>query len=246
MVVIPVPPPSAISVGSEGKGARLPISSSASSRAGRGGRRDRGGEAAGGFDEVFHERRDQRGGVVRPGTGREQVEGAALGGSFGVEVLVRAGLTASSTRGSARAARDRETPCQMESRVLGSESIIACNESAHPVAAFGFAVRIATASAAAEGRVSTGTTRLVAVIEGGGVQECLECGAGLAFPEAAASTPPADSRCRRRGRWRGSSPSAGPHTADGRPAQPGGHAFGEVLRVEHRDRPTFREHGGSR
>jgi len=39
----------------------------------------------------------------------------------------------------------------MESRVLGSESIIACNESAHPVAAFGFAVRIATASDAAAG-----------------------------------------------------------------------------------------------
>jgi hypothetical protein len=31
MVVIPVPPPSAISVGSDGRGARLPISSSASS-----------------------------------------------------------------------------------------------------------------------------------------------------------------------------------------------------------------------
>jgi hypothetical protein len=34
MVVIPVPPPSAMSVGSEGKGARLPTSSSASSSGG--------------------------------------------------------------------------------------------------------------------------------------------------------------------------------------------------------------------
>src|SRR5699024_7609038 len=43
------------------------------------------------------------------------------------------------------------TPCQMESRVLGSASIIAPSESAHPAAASGWLVRIATASAAAAG-----------------------------------------------------------------------------------------------
>src|SRR5690606_19117416 len=61
------------------------------------------------------------------------------------------GETASSTRGSASALSDSDTPCQIESRVLGSESIIASKDSAQPPAASGLFVKIATASAAAVG-----------------------------------------------------------------------------------------------
>jgi hypothetical protein len=53
--------------------------------------------------------------------------------------------------GSANDPSARETPCQMESRVRGSESIIASSDSAHPVAAWVEPVRIATASAAVVG-----------------------------------------------------------------------------------------------
>ncbi len=69
----------------------------------------------------------------------------------GSKCSLGSGVTASSTLGSARAARARETPCQMLSRVLGSASIIAPSESPHPMAAFGCEFRIATASAAALG-----------------------------------------------------------------------------------------------
>src|SRR3546814_10902972 len=61
------------------------------------------------------------------------------------------GLTASSTLGSASADNASETPCQILSRVRGSASSVASSESAHPVAASDEPVRMATASAAADG-----------------------------------------------------------------------------------------------
>ena len=89
IVVMPVPPPSAMSTGSEGSGARLPISSRASrsgrveSRAGR-----CGGKAAGGLGEVFDEGGDQGPGGAGAGAGGEQVERAVVGEELlGVELL---------------------------------------------------------------------------------------------------------------------------------------------------------------
>jgi hypothetical protein len=155
------------------------------------------------------------------------------------------GVTASSTRGSARAARARETPCQMLSRVLGSASIIAPRESSHPIAAFGwFELRIATASDAALGsrvhRNSSAGGGRRARRRGAG----LERGAGLAFPEPAGLDPAG-------GQAGGGGEAVGADhrgqrvlaAAHGRPAQPGGDAFGEVLRVEHRDRPALAASG---
>ena len=86
------------------------------------------------------------------GTGGEQVEGALIGEEgLGIEVLVRAWGDGIEHAGSASAARARETPCQMLSRVLGSASIIAASESSQPIAAFGWELRMATASDAALG-----------------------------------------------------------------------------------------------
>ena len=68
----------------------------------------------------------------------------------------------------------------------GSEWIIDSSESAQPGAAFGLLDRIATASAAADGEsVQPNSSRGAAVVERCGVEQGLEGGAGLAFPEAA-------------------------------------------------------------
>jgi hypothetical protein len=78
----------------------------------------------------------------------------------------------------------------MLSRVLGSASIIAASESSHPIAAFGCELRIATASDAARG-VEGPPEQLGGwpAVERGGVQQALERGAGLAFPEPAGLDP---------------------------------------------------------
>ncbi len=150
---MPVPPPSAMSVGSEGSGARLPISSSAI-RSG-GSSRAPGDRAA--TRRAVSTRSSTRAATnaalfpaPAPVASRYSVPRLRMNCS-GSKCSPSDGLTASKTRGSASAARASDTPCQMLSRVRGSESSIASNDSAQPVAASGEPVRIATASAAAAG-----------------------------------------------------------------------------------------------
>ena len=153
IVVMPVPPPSAMRVGSDGSGARFPISSNASST---GGSRRAPAERA-----AIRRAVSMRSSTSAATSAEDAPAPAPVASKYRVPDSVRnasgskcspeRGVTASSTRGSASAESARETPCQMESRVRGSASIIASSDSAHPAAAWLLLVRIATASAAAVG-----------------------------------------------------------------------------------------------
>ena len=153
IVVMPVPPPSAINVGRDGKGARLPISSNANSSG--------GSSLAPGIRAASLRAVSMRSSTNAATNAADAPAPAPVANRYSVPRLVMnrsgskpspgLGDTESRTRGSARAPRARETPCQMESRVRGSESIMAPRDSAHPAAAVGWLFKIATASAAAVG-----------------------------------------------------------------------------------------------
>ena len=128
----------------------------------------------------------------------------------------------------------------MESRVRGSESIIACKRLRPPDG------RVLVRGEDRHrirggGRIKSPPEQLTrrTVIEGGCMEEGLEGGAGLAFPEPAAL----DTAGGQAGA--GGKPGGADHRGqwvlappDGRPPQSGGDAFGEVLRIEHGDRAT--------
>src|SRR3954454_13610765 len=102
MVVIPVPPPSALSTDGEGSGERLPISSRArNSGGGESNSWGAGGEGARGLDEVLDKGRDERRGGFGVGAGSEKSNVPLLVRNFrGSKASLGAGLAASITRGS--------------------------------------------------------------------------------------------------------------------------------------------------
>src|SRR5680860_791045 len=137
IVVMPVPPPSAIRTGMDGRGERLPISSRAMSS---GGSSRAPGEAAARWRAV-----STRSSMNAATNDQDAPAPAPVASRYSVPLLVRKlagsnsspgpGETASRTRGSARHDSASETPIQMESLVRGSEWIIDSSESAQPDAA---------------------------------------------------------------------------------------------------------------
>lgn len=96
------------------------------------------------------------------------------------------GVTASSTRGSARAARARETPCQVDAVAgLGVGVDHGSERVAPPHRRVGVGVEDCDGFGGGAGveRPSEQLGRWSAVV-GGGVEQRLECSSGLAFPEA--------------------------------------------------------------
>ncbi len=138
----------------------------------------------------------------------------------------------------ARAPNERETSCQMESRVRGPASSVARRDSPQPVAAAGVLIRMDTASWAAAGsRDPAKEVSRRAVVECGRVQQRLQGRAGRGLPEPAA----VDAA-------RGQSGSGGESgcadhrrelvfaTANRRPPQSRRHAGRQLLRIQDRDR----------
>ncbi|MCI1712852.1 MAG: hypothetical protein LKI78_05005 [Bifidobacterium tibiigranuli] len=123
-MVIPEPPPYASSVGREGSGERLAISSNASSRG--------GSSQAPGEHAAIRRAVSMRSSIKAaanaaeaptplPVAKRNRVPRSRMKIS-GSKFSPNSGDTASRTLGSANDPKARETPCQMESRVRESES----------------------------------------------------------------------------------------------------------------------------
>ncbi|KRC62803.1 hypothetical protein ASE14_03035 [Agromyces sp. Root81] len=145
----------------------------------------------GGLIEVFDERGNESGGVVRSGAGRGQVRGAvAAKERFGVEPLAVAGGDGVEYAGVGEGAEGEghALPDRVAGAGVGFEYGL---ERVAPPGGGGGVAEKDRDGVVGCGGVEGPTVELGgwAVVECCGVEEGLECGAGLGFPEAAAVDP---------------------------------------------------------
>lgn len=181
-----------MSVGNDGRGARADLIEREQQRRVETGAGAARGDVPRGFYQVFHERRDQGGGVVRTGPGRQQVERPLITEErFGVEVLTltrRDGIEHTRVGESGKSEGDA-LPDGVAGAGVGVDHRLQGVDPSGRSSRVGGEDRYRLGGS---GGVVEGPAEQLArrpMIQSGGVEQGLEGGAGLAFPEAAALDP---------------------------------------------------------